>query len=163
MSEVELQSIYSRFNQAKTEYIQLLSKIKTTCLGDTLSQECSRANTLNAEMQTCLAEMSNVKTPTHQNQEKLVYITQQLRQDNTQLKALETSKALENDSQVLATMNYNRAVLWCFACITIVLLLFHQSLILFFGCIIIGFLLYYQLWFLACIMSGFLFCYFASA
>ncbi len=160
MSEVELQSIYSRFNQAKTEYIQLLSNIKTTCLGDSLDKECSRANILNAEMQTCLAEMSNVVTPTNTNQEKLLYMSQKLHEDNTQLKDLETSKALKKDVQIIATMNYTQTMLWFFALITVILLIFRQSLTLFFGCVILGLLLYYQLWFFACITAGLLFFYF---
>ena len=150
MTEVELQAIYSTFDQAKTEYTQLLSDINTTCLGNTLSVKCATANQLNAQMKTSLIQMSNFFKSTNQenteNTEKLLQISKQLQEDNAHLKSLETNEALEKDNQVIANMNYHRAFIWFVACATIVLLLYTQSpilLILFFTCITIGLLLYH--------------------
>ena len=166
MSEVELQAIYSKFELAKTEYNTLLSDINTTCLGDTLSETCSRANTLNAQMRTSLIEMSNFFKPSNtentENQEKLLQISNELQEDKNHLMELETNKASEKDNQLIATMNYNQAMIWFFVCIRIVLLLYNQSVILFLACITIGYLLYNQLWFLACIVTGLLYCYFLN-
>ena len=171
MSEVELQAIYSEFNEAKTEYIQLLSEIKTsnqTCLGNTLSDKCAKVNELNSQMKTCLIDMSNLfnlsNEPTQEKQDnlkKIADISEQLQEESTNLKMLETNMALEKDNQVIATMNYYQALIWFVACITIVLLIYNQPLILFFACITIVLLLYHQLWFLACITAGLLYCYLA--
>ena len=162
MSEVEYQSIYKLFNETKKEYIQLLSELKTTCLGDTLSDKCYRAISLNAALQTYLVQMSNIVYPDHTDKEKISYLSQELKKDNEQLKSLETSKAIENDNQVIATMNYSQSFIWFIVCIAIVLVIYNQSLILFFGCIAVGLLCYHQLWYVACIAAGLLFCYFAT-
>jgi hypothetical protein len=167
MSEVELQAIYSGFNEAKAEYIELLSEINTTCLGDTVSDTCTKAAELNILMQDYLIQMSNLfkSTDLSENQtqqDKIVEISKKLQEENHDLKVLETNKALEKDSQVIATMNYNQALLWFVVCITIVLLLYNQSLILFFACITIVVLLYHKLWFLACITAGLLYCFLAN-
>ena len=167
MSEVELQAIYSGFNEAKKEYILLLSEINTTCLGDTVSDKCTKATELNTRMQDYLIQMSNLfkssdLSENQTQQDKIVEISKKLQEENHDLKVLETNKALEKDSQVIAAMNYNQALIWFVACITIVLLIYNQSLILFFACIAIVLLLYHQLWFLACITAGLLYYYLAN-
>ena len=159
MSEVELQAIYSAFDLAKTEYILLLSEINTTCLGNTLTDKCASADKLNTLMKNSLIQMStffeSTNTENTENKEKILQIFEQLQEDRANLKVLETNDALEKDNQVIATMNYHQALLWFVACITIVLLLYNQSLmILFVVCIMIGLLLYHQLWFLGIITAG---------
>ena len=166
MSETELATIYSEFTDAKTEYTTLINYINKNCLGDSSDSTCDTAITLNALMRTKLIEMSNFfeltdeeNTENQNNQEKLSQLINELQEDNRHLMTLETNKALEKDTQVFATMNYNQAMIWFFICIMIVLLLYKQSLILFFACITIGYLLYNQLWFLGCIATGLLYCY----
>jgi hypothetical protein len=126
MSEVELYSIQSKFNQAKAEYITLLGTIQTSCLGNQLSKECQKAATLNADMQTYLIQMSNLIKQTDTSlpkQKELLDISNQLGGDMETLSSL--AQELE-DSEVINTMNYNHALAWTLASITIVFLLIQS-------------------------------------
>ncbi len=126
MSEVELYAIQSRFNQAKAEYITLLGTIQTSCLGNQLSQECQRAATLNADMQTYLIQMSNLTKNTDTSlpkQQELLNLSNQLGDDMDNL----TSLAQEHeDTQVLSSMNYTYALAWTLGTITIILVLLQS-------------------------------------
>ena len=127
MSEVELYAIQSKFNKAKTEYMALLETIQTSCLGNQLSNECQKAATLNAEMQTYLIQMSNMikKTPTSlPKQKELLDISNQLGGDMENLSSLEQE---ETDGQVVATMNYTHALAWTLVSITILFIVVNQS------------------------------------
>jgi hypothetical protein len=126
MSEVELYSIQSKFNQAKAEYITLLGTIQTTCLGNQLSKECQKAATLNADMQTYLIQMSNLikqRDTSLPKQKELLDISNQLDGDMETLSSLAQEKT---DSEVLSTMNYTHALAWTLASITIVFLLIQS-------------------------------------
>jgi len=127
MSEVDLYAIQSKFNKAKTEYTTLLETIQTSCLGNQLSNECQKAATLNAEMQTYLIQMSNMinKTPTSlSNQKELLDISNQLGGDMENLSSLSQE---EHDGQVIATMNYTHALAWTLVSITILFIVINQS------------------------------------
>jgi len=126
MSEVELYAIQSKFNQAKAEYITLLGTIQTTCLGNELTKECQKAATLNADMQTYLIQMSNLikNAPTSlPKQKELLDISNQLGGDMETLSSLAQE---HEDSEVINTMNYNHALAWTLASITIVFLLIQS-------------------------------------
>jgi hypothetical protein len=126
MSEVELYSIQSKFNQSKAEYITLLGTIQTSCLGNQLSKECQKAATLNADMQTYLIQMSNLIKQTDTSlpkQKELLDISNQLDGDMETLSSLAQEKT---DSEVLSTMNYTHALAWTLASITIVFLLIQS-------------------------------------
>ena len=125
MSEVELYSIQSKFNQARAEYITLMGTIQTTCLGNELSKECQKAATLNADMQTYLIQMSNLlKTPdTLKNQKELIDISNQLGNEMDTLSSLSQEK---EDVQVLSSLNYAHALAWTLGAITIVLVLLQS-------------------------------------
>ena len=126
MSEVELYSIQSKFNQAKAEYITLLGTIQTSCLGNQLSKECQKAATLNADMQTYLIQMSNLIKQTDtslQKQQELLNLSNQLGGDMETLSSLAQE---HEDSEVINTMNYNHALAWTLASITIVFLLIQS-------------------------------------
>ena len=127
MSEVDLYAIQSKFNKAKSEYITLMETIQTSCLGNQLSNECQKAATLNAEMQTYLIQMSNMikKTPTSlSNQKELLDISNQLGGDMENLSSLVQE---EHDGQVIATMNYTHALAWTLVSITILFIVINQS------------------------------------
>jgi hypothetical protein len=126
MSEVELYSIQSKFNQAKAEYITLLGTIQTSCLGNQLSKECQKAATLNADMQTYLIQMSNLIKQTDTSlpkQQELLNLSNQLGGDMETLSSLAQE---HEDSEVINTMNYNHALAWTLASITIVFLLIQS-------------------------------------
>lgn len=126
MSEVELYTIQSKFNQARTEYMALIESIQTDCLGNQMSTECQKAASLNADMQTYLLQMSNMiknKPNTYTNQKELLAISNQLGGDMENLTTLEQEEA---DGQVLANMSYVHALTWTLATITIVWFLIRK-------------------------------------
>lgn len=125
MGEVEYYAIQSRFNQAKAEYVTLLGTIKTTCLGNEFTRECQRAAALNAEMQTCLIQMSNlVKTPTPlTHQKELLDISNQLGKEMDTISSLSQE---EEDVQVVSKMNYAHALAWTLGTITVILVLLRK-------------------------------------
>ena len=126
MSEVELYSIQSKFNQARAEYITLMGTIQTTCLGNELSKECQKAATLNADMQTYLIQMSNLikNAPTSlPKQKELLNVSNQLDGDMETLSSLAQEY---EDGQVITTMNYSHAIAWTLGAITIVLVLLQS-------------------------------------
>lgn len=127
MSEVELYSIQSKFNQAKTEYVTLLETIQTSCLGNQMSKECQKAASLNADMQTYLIQMSSLvkKTSTSlPKQKELLDISNQLGGDMENLASLEKE---EEDGQVVASMNYIHALAWSIAGVAIVCIVVQQT------------------------------------
>jgi hypothetical protein len=127
MSEVELYTIQSKFNQAKTEYMALIKSIQTECLGNQMSTQCQKASTLNADMQTYLIQMSNMikhKPDSYTNQKELLAISNQLGGDMENLSSLVQE---EEDGQVLASMSYVHALTWTLATITIVWILLHRK------------------------------------
>lgn len=126
MSEVELYTIQSKFNQARTEYMALIESIQTDCLGNQMSTECQKAASLNADMQTYLLQMSNMiknKSNSYTNQKELLAISNQLGGDMENLTTLEQEEA---DGQVLANMSYVHALTWTLATITIVWFLIRK-------------------------------------
>jgi hypothetical protein len=127
MSEVDFYAVQSKFNQAKTEYNALLETIQTSCLGNQLSNECQKAASLNADMQTYLLQMSNFMKDTplpFTKQKQLLEISNQLNREMDNLISLEGE---EKDMEVFATMNYVHALSWTIASITIVFILVYQS------------------------------------
>ena len=128
MTEVELYSVQSKFNQAKTEYMTLIENLQTSCLGKEQSKECQKAASLNADMQTYLIQMSNLvkKTPRQSmtKQKELLDLSNQL---NTDMQDLTTLEAEDRDIQVFASMNYVNGLAWSLASLTIVLILVYQS------------------------------------
>jgi hypothetical protein len=127
MSEVDFYAVQTNFNKAKSEYTTLLETIQTSCLGNQLSNECQKAATLNAEMQTYLIQMSNMikKTSTSlPKQKELLDISNQLGGDMETLFSLGQE---EEDIQVLATMNYTHALAWTLVSITILFIVINQA------------------------------------
>ena len=127
MSEVDFYAVQSKFNQAKKEYNALLETIQTSCLGNQLSNECQKAASLNADMQTYLLQMSNFMKNTPlplTKQKQLLEISNQLNREMENLTSLEGE---EKDMEVFATMNYVHALSWTIASITIVFILVYQS------------------------------------
>lgn len=127
MSEVDLYAIQSKFNKAKLEYTTLMETIQTSCLGNQLSNECQKAATLNAEMQTYLIQMSNMIKPTSTSlpkQKELLDISNQLGGEMENLTSLDQE---ERDVQLVATMNYTHALAWTLVSITILFIVVNQS------------------------------------
>ena len=68
MSLIDLYSVEAKFNEKKKEYVSLMDSINYSCLGkEKTSAECLKAARLNADMQSCLIQMSNLtnKHPPH--------------------------------------------------------------------------------------------------
>ena len=127
MSEVDFYAVQSKFNKAKSEYTTLLETIQTSCLGNQLSDECQKAATLNAEMQTYLIQMSNMIKTTSTSlpkQKELLDISNQLGGDMETLFSLGQE---EHDGQVIATMNYTHALAWTLVSITILFIVVNQA------------------------------------
>jgi hypothetical protein len=128
MTEVEIYSVQSKFNQAKTEYMSLIESLQTSCLGKEQSKECQKAASLNADMQTYLIQMSNLikKTPRQSisKQKELLDLSAQLNDDMQNLTTLE---AEERDLQVFASMNYVNTLAWSLASLTIFILVYQSK------------------------------------
>lgn len=134
MSLIDLYSLESKFNEKKKEYLSLMDSINYSCLGkEKTSTECLKAARLNAEMQSCLIQMSNLtnKHPPHAKSNKpllkqqleLLQLSDKLEDD---LKFLMTDSALQEDSSVLEEQNKLYALSWSFMAILIAGLVIYQ-------------------------------------
>ena len=129
MSLVDLYSAEAKFNDTQKEYISIMNSLNYSCLGKEKNNKmCRRASHLNAKMQTCLINMSNliVKTKPKNNtvqQHRLLSIADKLELD---LNSLVTDKGMNTNSAYLATMNQNNAITWGFASIVITALVIYQ-------------------------------------
>jgi hypothetical protein len=127
MSEVDFYAVQSKFNQAKTEYKALLETIQTSCLGNQLSNECQKAASLNADMQTYLLQMSTLMKNTPLPLTKQKQLLEMSNQLNGEMEDLSTLEGEEKDMEVFATMNYVHALTWTIASVTLVFILVNQS------------------------------------
>jgi hypothetical protein len=117
---IKLDTLESKFQKAKTEYKTLMDTLQTSCLGNQFSKECSRAVTLNVEMQNYLIEISSLVKPFPKKRKEYLDLSFQLEEDMTLLQQ-------EQDGQVLASMNYANAMSWFFVSLTVVGLLLYKN------------------------------------
>ena len=125
-TEVELYAAEAKFDESKTEYVALMNTLQTSCLGNASSQ-CQKAAELNASMQTCLIQMSNLLKKSPQSlprQKELLDLANQLERDKDQLL---TTLAERDDLDVVASMNYNNWLTWFISAITVSLLILYTS------------------------------------
>jgi len=134
MSLIDLYSVEAKFNDKKKEYVSLMDSINYSCLGkEKTSVECLKAARLNAEMQSCLIQMSNLtnKHPPHAKSNKpvlkqqleILQLSDKLEED---LKFLMTDESLQQDSEVLQEQNKLYALSWGFMAILITSLVIYQ-------------------------------------
>uniref|UniRef100_A0A6C0B7Y2 Uncharacterized protein n=1 Tax=viral metagenome TaxID=1070528 RepID=A0A6C0B7Y2_9ZZZZ len=133
MSLVDLYSIETKFNEKKKEYLSLMDSIHYSCLGKLKrSAKCVKAATLNAEMQTCLIQMSNLSIkyphvkstkPLKKKQLEILQLSDKLEHD---LKNLMTDTVLKQDTDVLYEHHKLRALSWGFMGILITALVIYQ-------------------------------------
>jgi len=117
---IDLYTLETKFQKAKTEYKTLMETVQTSCLGNNFSKECQRASTLNIEMQNYLLELSSLVKPYPKKRKEYLDFSFQLEEDMSLLQQ-------ETDGQVLASMNYNNAMSWFFVAITVVGLLLYKN------------------------------------
>ena len=132
MSVIDLYSVESKFNEKKKEYISLMDSIQYSCLGkEKTSVECLKAAKLNAEMQSCLIEMSTLTRIPHgdsnkelkKHQLELLQLSDKLEHD---LQNIMTDKALHEDSTVFQEQNRLHALSWGFMAVLITALVIYQ-------------------------------------
>ena len=116
---IELDTLESKFQKAKTEYKTLMETIQMSCLGDKYGRECRRAVNLNIEMQNYLIQMSSLVKP-FPKRKQLLDFTIQLEEDMTILQQ-------EKDMKVFATMNYENLMTWFFISLTVVGVLLYKN------------------------------------
>ena len=132
MSVIDLYSVESKFNEKKKEYISVMDSIQYSCLGkEKTSVECLKAAKLNAEMQSCLIEMSTLtRIPHGQNNKELKQTQLQLLQLSDKLEHdlqnIMTDKALHEDSTVFQEQNRLHALSWGFMAVLITALVIYQ-------------------------------------
>jgi hypothetical protein len=117
---IELDALESKFQKARTEYKTLMETIQMSCLGDKYAKECSRASTLNVEMQNYLIQMSSLVKPFPKKRKEYLDFTFQLEDDLTLLQQ-------ETDSKVFADMNYANAMTWFFVSLTVIGVLLYKN------------------------------------
>lgn len=133
MSLVDLYSVETKFNEKKKEYIALMNSIQFSCLGkEKTSKECLKAARLNADMQTCLIQLSNlgIKNPraksnkvAQKQQLEILKISDKLEKD---LELLLTDSRLQQDTTVLTEQNKIYALSWGFIALLIGSLVIYQ-------------------------------------
>jgi hypothetical protein len=130
MSVIDLYSLEKKFNNKRNQYVSLMDSIKYSCLGkEKTSTECLKAAKLNAEMQTCLIQMSNlvVKYPPKKNVNKkhlnLLRISDSLEKD---MQELVTNEEIINDSTIQKNMYESQAFLWGITSIIITSIVIYQ-------------------------------------
>jgi len=133
MSLVDLYSVESKFNEKKKEYLTLMDSIQFSCLGkEKTSKECLKAARLNADMQSCLIQMSNLSiknppsktvTSLQQQQLEILKLSDKLEKD---LQYLLTDSALQQDTTLLTEQNKLHSLAWGFMAILIASLVFYQ-------------------------------------
>jgi len=117
---IELDTLESKFQMAKTEYKTLMESIQMSCLGDKYGKECNRAVTLNIEMQNYLIQISSLVKPFPKKRKQYLDFSFQLEEDMTLLQQ-------EKDGQVFAAMNYNNLMTWFFVSLTVVGVLLYKN------------------------------------
>lgn len=117
---IELDTLESKFQKAKTEYKTLMETIQMSCLGDKYSKECSRAATLNIEMQNYLIQISYLVKPFPKKRKEYLDFSFQLEEDMTLLQQ-------EQDSKLFADMNYSNAMTWFFISVTVIAILLYKN------------------------------------
>ena len=134
MSVIQLYSVETKFNEKKKEYLSLLDSINYSCLGkDKTSDQCLKAATLNAEMQTHLIEMSNLlNTNKFQGQSldnikkhqlDLLKLSDKLESD---LNEFRTNAALQVDTTVFQEQKRLHALSWGFMAVLFTGLVIYQ-------------------------------------
>jgi hypothetical protein len=127
MSEVDLYAVEAKFNTAKDEYISIMNSVKTACLGkEKMKKKCQKAAELNADMKTYLLQMSNLTKKTIVNipkQHELLSVSNQLDKD---MNLLITEITQKEDSETVATMNYNTTLPWLLSAITVFSIIVYQ-------------------------------------
>jgi len=117
---IELDTLESKFQKAKTEYKTLMETIQMSCLGDKYAKECSRASILNVEMQNYLIQISSLVKPFPQKRKEYLDFTFQLEEDMTILQQ-------EKDITAFASMNYENLMTWFMVALTVVGLLLYKN------------------------------------
>ena len=117
---IELDTLESKFQKTKSEYKTLMDTIQTSCLGNQYNKECSRALSLNVEMQNYLLQISSLVKPFPKKRKEYLDFSFQLEEDMTLLQQ-------EKDGQVFANMNYSNAMTWFFISITVVGVLLYKN------------------------------------
>jgi len=133
MSIVELYSLEKKFGEKRDQYLSLMNSINYSCLGkEKTSDECVKAATLNAEMQTCLIQMSNLSIkypdvksnkPLQKKQLEILQLSDKLEKD---LENLMTDTGLKQDTDVLYEQHKLHALSWGFMGILITALVIYQ-------------------------------------
>lgn len=131
MSLTELYSIETKFNEKKKEYISLMETIKYSCLGkEKTSEKCLKAARLNADMQSCLIQLSTLSVkypptgkPLHKHQRNLLKLSDQLQHD---LDMLITDYQIKDDSHLNAQMYKQNSMAWGIVMIFIISLVIYQ-------------------------------------
>jgi hypothetical protein len=133
MSLIQLYLLEAKFNDKKREYLSLMDSIHYSCLGkEKTSDECVKAATLNAEMQTCLIQMSNLSIkypdvksnkPLQKKQLEILQLSDKLEKD---LENLMTDTGLKQDTDVLYEQHKLHALSWGFMGILITALVIYQ-------------------------------------
>jgi hypothetical protein len=131
MSLTELYSIETKFNEKKKEYILLMETIKYSCLGkEKTNEQCLKAARLNADMQSCLIQLSTLSVkyppttkPLRKHQRNLLKLSDQLQHD---LEMLITDYQIKDDTHLNAQMYKQNAMAWGIAMIFIISLVIYQ-------------------------------------
>ena len=117
---IELDALESKFQKAKTEYKTLMETIQMSCLGDKYGKECSRAASLNIEMQNYLIQISSLVKPFPKKRKEYLDFSFQLEEDMTILQQ-------EKDITVFAAMNYANLMSWFIAALAVVGVLIYKN------------------------------------
>lgn len=117
---IELDTLESRFQKAKTEYKTLMETVQMSCLGDKYAKECNRAVTLNVEMQNYLIQIHALVKPFPKKRKEYLDFSFQLEKDMTLLQQ-------ETDGKVFADMNYANAMTWFFISLTVIGVLLYKN------------------------------------
>jgi hypothetical protein len=133
MSLVDLYSLETKFNEKKNEYLSLMDSINYSCLGNLKrSEKCIKAATLNADMQTYLIQMSNLRLkypttgsnkPLQKQQLEILRLSDKLERD---LQNLMTDSRIKDDTDVLYEQHKLQALSWGFMGILITGLIIYQ-------------------------------------